>query len=458
MSHPLLVIEADATPSDASVHALLASDPTFECRRLSWDAMRHADWTRQARGVVAVAVPHTPTVAEALQRLHDQPISVPTFAVLPANVEESALRLVSEAIDDFMLAPVRATELRHRLQRLLGPGGPERDVVRERLLEEMAMTQLVGRDPAFLKAVEHVPRFARSSLPVLITGETGTGKELCARAIHHLGPRRDFPFIAVDCGALPDHLIENELFGHARGAYTDAHRDQRGLIAMAEGGTLFLDEIDALSLSAQAKLLRFLQEHTYRPLGTDRFVQADVNVLVATNSDLEALVRDKQFRDDLSHRLNILRLHLPPLRERRDDIELLASHFLSEHRACSEEGPRSFSLGALRTFQLHDWPGNIRELHNAVQRAIVACDGAQILRCHLALPYAGGSPETSHAALRTARAEAVAAFERRYVAELLEKHRGNVTQAAREAQKDRRAFGRLIKKYGIPRQVVAGSR
>src|SRR5207247_1989977 len=165
--------------------------------------------------------------------------------------------------------------------------------------------------------------------------ETGTGKELCARAIHHLSSRRSFPFIPVDCAALPDHLFENEFFGHARGAFTDAHAEQKGLVAMAEGGTLFLDEIDALALTAQAKLLRFLEERAFKPLGADRFVKADVHVLAATNRSLEALIRNGQFRSDLYFRLNVLSLHLTPLRDRRGDIALLARHFVD---ACCVEG------------------------------------------------------------------------------------------------------------------------
>ena len=174
---------------------------------------------------------------------------------------------------------------------------------------------------------------------MLVTGETGTGKELFARAIHHLSARRHAPFVAVDCGAIPDQLFENELFGHVRGAFTDAHRDQRGQAPLADGGTLFLDEIDALSLPAQSKLLRFLQDHTFRPLGGDRNERANVRVIAASNRDLERLVEQKEFRADLFFRLNILRLHLPPLRERRDDIPLLAQRLLEDSRADAAAPP-----------------------------------------------------------------------------------------------------------------------
>ena len=316
----------------------------------------------------------------------------------------------------------------------------------------MTLRNLVGDDPAFLRVIAQLPRIALRDMPTLVVGETGTGKELCARAVHHLGKRRDRPFVAVDCGAVPDHLFENELFGHARGAFTDAHRDQRGLVAMAEGGTLFLDEVDALSMATQVKLLRFLQERVYRPLGADRLARADVNVIAATNGDLEACVREKRFRADLYFRLNVLRLHLPPLRQRQRDIPLLARMFLEDAQRPDLRGPRSFSAGALRALCRHAWPGNVRELQNVVRRAVVASGSPQILVGDLWPPSA---PEAASgpAGFREARRTALEGFERRYVEDLLRRHDGNVTRAAREAAKDRRAFGRLIKKYAIEKRA-----
>jgi DNA-binding NtrC family response regulator len=449
MAYPLLVIEADSTPADTCVERMLCADVGLQCRRLSWEALARGEGKAERRGgVLAVAVPFTAEVAAVFEGWRSVPIGGPTLAVLPNDAGESVVRLAANAADDFMLAPVRELELRERVKRLFGPAKSEVDAVRERLLEELGMAQLIGRDPVFLRAVEQIPKFARSGMPVLITGETGTGKELCARALHHLGPRRTYPFIAVDCGAIPDHLFENELFGHTRGAYTDAHRDQRGLVAMAEGGTLFLDEIDALSLQAQGKLLRLLQEHSYRPLGAERFEEARVNIVAATNRDLDACVVAKTFRSDLYFRLNVLRLDLPPLRRRVTDIELLAGHFLAEARVDGEIRPQTISAAALRALASHHWLGNVRELCNVVRRAAVACDGPRILPCHLAIPGLV-AVETETADFRPARAAAVAAFERRYVEEMLRKHGGNVTHAAREARKDRRVFGRLMKKYGI---------
>ena len=278
-----------------------------------------------------------------------------------------------------------------------------------RLTEEYGLRHLVGCDPAFVQVITQIPLIARSNCSVLLTGETGTGKELCARAIHHLGRRREFPFIPIDCGAFPDQLFENEMFGHARGAYTDAHREQRGLVAMAERGTLFLDEIDSLSPAAQAKLLRFLQERTYRPLGSDRFLQADVNVVAATNRSLEALVAEQKFRADLFFRVSVLRLHLIPLRERRDDIAPLAQHFLDD--ICRDQGvPRKTpTAAALAELSRQPWPGNVRELHNVVQRACVYADGVHLLASHIVSAQCGGPargavPDIAPGTFRMARA------------------------------------------------------
>ena len=212
----------------------------------------------------------------------------------------------------------------------------------------------------------------------------GLVKSYSPHAIHSLTNRRNGPFIPLDCGTLPEQLAENELFGHRRGAFTDAHADQKGLAGMADGGTLFLDEIDALSLVNQSKLLRFLQEGTYRSLGSDRFSSADVRVIAASNRSLEECIEQQQFRRDLYFRLNVLRLHLPPLRERHSDVSLLATRFLQEECAAGKSEQKFFSRLALRKLESHNWPGNVRELLNTVQRAFVSCPGAQIMPNHIA--------------------------------------------------------------------------
>ena len=459
MTSPVLLIET-ASHALSDEFDQLSSQLNVNWTRVEWQLM---DLERlsafEAPLICVVAVPLNPQAIEFFKWLTENSLRSAVLAILPRTIDDKTLTLVSESATDFLLWPFHNGELRHRLERILGECARKREIesAQRRLLEDLGMEQFVGEDPVFREAIGPIPMMARSDLPVLIAGPTGTGKELCARAIHHLSKRRGYPFIALDCGAIPDHLFENELFGHARGAFTDAYANQTGLIGMANGGTLFLDEVDSLSLSSQSKLLRFLQERTYRPLGSDRFLKADVNVIAATNRDIEQSVREREFRSDLFFRLNVLRLDLPPLSKRSSDIPLLARHFLRTH--CHHLGAKLFTHAALRKLEEHEWPGNVRELLNVVQRAAVLSEGAHILPSAISFSArssineqepTGPEPENSSSEdFRKGRNQAIEAFEKRYVEERLYKHRGNVTRAALEAGKDRRAFGRLKKKYSI---------
>jgi len=381
--------------------------------------------------------------------LREHSVPLPVFAILPEG-DVALHQAAMESVDDFLLWPFRPEELKRRIARLWGPNSQDPADVRATLTSECALKQMVGRDPAFLRVLERVSKFARTEAPVLVTGETGTGKELCARVLHQMSVRSRGPFMPLDCGALPDHLFENEVFGHARGAYTDARSEQKGLAALAHRGTLFIDEIDSLSMSAQGKVLRLLQEHTYRPLGSESYQPADVRVIVATNRKLERLVAEKCFRADLFFRINVLRIHMPALRQRQSDIALLSRQFIEDICRVSGLPRKVLSPGALRRLERHDWPGNLRELYNTIQRAAFCSPGAQIASSAIELEEAieeGDSGEHGLQEFRLAKREAIRSFESRYVRQMLEKHRGNVSSAAREAGKDRRAFGRLAKKY-----------
>jgi DNA-binding NtrC family response regulator len=451
----VLAVQAGVLSEAAAIRQSLTADQELSCCFVSWPDQAAVHVNPSNIELIIVAADTLETQGKILEWLASQKVDVPIVAALPSLASEEWLKMASLAADDFIVFPFTGPELRHRVGRLLRQPQHVLEEIRQRLLEEHGLTNLVGRDPVFMRAIGQLPRFGRSDAPVCITGETGTGKEVCARALHYLSRRQRFPFIGVDCGALPEQLFENELFGHVRGAFTDAHRDHRGLVAMAEGGTLFLDEIDSLSLSSQAKLLRFLQDHSFRALGSDRFDRADVRVVTATNRDLESAVRERHFRSDLFFRINVLRLHLPPLRERRDDLELLAYAALKECAVGAEATP-VFTPAALSALASHSWPGNVRELFNVVQRAVVAAQGRRILPVHLELATSEPSAcKESGGGFRAQRAEAVANFERRYVEDLLRKHNGNVTHAAREAHQDRRAFGRFIKKYNIDRRARA---
>jgi DNA-binding NtrC family response regulator len=313
---------------------------------------------------------------------------------------------------------------------------------------------LVGQAPAFLEVLDMVKQIAGYDVAVSIYGETGTGKELVARAIHYLGPRASGPLIPVNCGALPDALVENELFGHERGAFTDARNSQQGLIAQADGGMLFLDEIEELSPKAQVALLRFLDDKRYRPLGCETLKAANVRIITASNIAFKDLREAGTLRDDLFFRLNVLAVSLPPLRERSEDIPLLAEHFLSSFRIRYEKPSKFLHASTERSMMNYGWPGNIRELENGLHRAfLLARDDA--IFAHDVMPGmdAIDVPATTDMAadlpFNTAKAQAISTFERAYLENLLQRSEGSVTRAARYAHKERRALGKLLKKHGL---------
>ena len=282
-------------------------------------------------------------------------------------------RVLEMGASDFLLPPLRRSELLPRLMRQALVTCCS-DALVQKLKEDIGLKQIIGESPTFLDKVRCVPRFARCDATVLISGESGTGKELFARAIHYLSPRADRPFVPINCGALPENLVESEIFGHKRGAFTGAASDQAGLIREAEGGTLFLDEIDCLTPQAQVKLLRFLQDGEYRSVGSQQILHANIRVVAAANADFSQIVREGKFREDLFYRLNVLALTLPALRERRGDILLLTHDFLEKQAAIAETRPKNLSLAALNRLLSHSWPGNVRELQNVLMRAIVLSD------------------------------------------------------------------------------------
>ena len=329
----------------------------------------------------------------------------------------------------------------------------------ERLRRAQVLAKLVGEAPAFAQAIAHLPMVARASAPVLLTGETGTGKELVARAIHYLSDREAKPFVPVNCGSLPDTLLEAELFGHERGAYTDARDRRIGLIAQAGGGTLFLDEVDSLTSRAQVALLRIIQDNLVRPLGSSVEQRVDVRFVAATNLDLIGLVRGGTFREDLYYRLCVFVVGLPPLRERRTDILPLARHFLQKHALRDRVTPRLASETEALLLS-HGWPGNVRELENAVIRGINLAQGDRITPVDVGVSRpeetARNQESSPKRSFQEEKRDVVISFEREYLARLLADHRGNVSHAARSAGKERRELGRLLKKHRLdPRDFLS---
>ena len=359
-----------------------------------------------------------------------------------------------QGMDDFVFCPYREMDLLPRIRRLLSERGASEPSPRSRPGGQRGKGEvMVGHSDSFLRMTGKIPLLANSEATVLLTGETGTGKDLVARAIHYQGPRRGKPFVPVNCGALPDQLFENELFGHARGAFTHAVSPEQGLVSEAEGGTLFFDEVETVSLSAQVKLLRFLQSREYRPLGSSRSLVADVRIIAATNADLKQRVELRQFREDLYYRLNVLPLSLPPLRERVEDIPLLAAHFLSRYgRRPGREVP-GLSQEAIHKLCAYPWPGNVRELEGVMQRAAVLTSSSALQSGDIELMMAIGPDRGERGSMREAKSSAVRDFERAYLTRILIAAQGNITRAAKSAGKERRAFQRLLRKYGLERQA-----
>jgi len=307
------------------------------------------------------------------------------------------------------------------------------------------VADIVSRSRAIHEIFEILPNIAASRSSVLIEGDSGTGKELFARAIHGLAGDDSRPFVAINCGALPDTLLESELFGYRKGAFTDAHRDKPGRFALAEGGTLFLDEIGDISPAMQVRLLRVLQEQRYEPLGATESVAADVRVIAATNKNLAELVSQGKFREDLYYRIHVIRISLPPLRERREDIPLLIDHLISRFNRLQGRDIAGVSGDALAILMAHDFPGNVRELANAIEHAFVLCRGRMIQLEHLPPEYRAASAEAAGATTGMT----ISAMERLLICDALRSHHGNRSAAARQLGIDASTLFRKVKALGI---------
>ncbi len=396
-----------------------------------------------------------PWACSSIRELRNRHPAVPVLIVSPAPTEP-----LPDDIDDFVISPCQPGELRLRLFRLSGAANENtRAALDDESIRQIRsmyhLDVLIGESAPLRDAICKVPRLGASEATVLITGDTGTGKELFARAVHYASARAARPFVPVNCGALPDTLFENELFGHEKGAYTDASTSNAGLMSLAEGGSLFLDEVDSLSLHSQAKLLRAIQDREYRPLGAQRSIKANVRIIAAANSPLADRVRAREFRADLYYRLHVLVLRLATLAERREDIPILSRHFLARFAKENRRPAPKLSAEATRRLLEYAWPGNVRELESTIQRALVLSDGPILDASSIDLPDSWQpsplsqslSPSAPDSPLRIA--DAVYQFERQYLTDLLSIADGNVTRAARVAGKDRRTFQRLLRRHAI---------
>ena len=355
---------------------------------------------------------------------------------------------------DFLIWPCSASEISTRIkfhqvtQRKRDLPSVDRD-----LMEKFAALNLVGQSPAFLKVIRLTYKVAACLVPVLIQGETGTGKENIARSIHYLGKRREKAFIPVNCGAIPDELFDSELFGHEKGAFTDAKTSQDGLVEIADGGTIFLDEIDSLSAKAQTSLLRFLQTQEYRRIGGKNIRYANVRIIAATNTDLRQKIKENLFREDLFFRINVLNIPLPPLRQHPEDIPIIAAQLLQKFSLQYNTLPKKLTHNTLCWLCQQPWPGNVRELENSLLRELLLTDSpvidTQSTQNNDSRETQTSSSNDTPLSFQHAKAMAIEHFERNYLQEVLTIADGNVSEAARISGKERRALGKLLKKYDI---------
>ena len=437
-----------SSPTEAG--ALLASDSTIDV------------------AVLDVMLPHT----SGLAILKTAKIKRPDLAIVMMTASSSVEMAVAavragafdylskpfDSLDNIVLTVKRAWEHHRLIDR-------NRDL--QRMLDSKeGFEELIGQSPKMKAVYEYLGAVAPTPATVLVRGESGTGKELVARAIHRRSDRKDKPFIAVNCSALQESVLESELFGHIKGAFTGAFSNRKGIFEAAHGGTVFLDEIGDISPATQVRLLRVLQEGEVKPLGANTVVHVDVRIVAATHVDLEAAIKKRLFREDLFYRLNVVSIVLPSLRERPDDIMLLAHHFLQKHGTRMKKAVRGFSEATERALLTHDWPGNVRELENAMARGVVLApmqaNGAVIEPVHLPAGLGGTVPmadveaaAVSHLPYALAKKAALAAFERAYLGAKLKAAAGNISQAARASAMDRSNFKRLLREYGVGGSLVS---
>jgi len=365
--------------------------------------------------------------------------SLPVIMLTAFGTVPDAVEAVGRGVFGYLVKPFEARELLAKIeQALVASGGQHNEVPTEDWQRD-----LITRSPAMAELLAQTRMVAATDASVLIRGESGSGKEVLARALHRCSPRCDAPFVAVNCGAIPDNLLESELFGHEKGAFTGAATRHQGLIVEADGGTLFLDEIGDMPLALQVKLLRLLQEREVRPVGAAKSRPVDIRVVSATHRDLEVLMHEGQFREDLFYRLNVVTLQLPSLSERREDIPLLAQHFLAQVAQRYGRAQPSFAPDALEFLASSRWPGNIRQLANVVEQCCVLCAGQLVT-----LTQVQKSVSDESVAIPTL-AEARRQFEREYLERLLRLTGGNVADSARLADRNRTEFYRLLQRHEL---------
>ena len=380
---------------------------------------------------------------EALKRLKEVNPEAEILMMTAYATVDTAVQAMKEGAFDYLVKPFDPDEVEMQIKKIV----QHKDLVLENLLlrktleEKFQYDEIIGKSDAMQEIFGMISRVAPTDSTVLITGESGTGKELIAQAIHANSERSYMPFIAVSCGALPDALLESELFGYEKGAFTGATHAKRGRFEMADGGTLFLDEIGDISLKTQVGLLRVLQQKEITRLGSEQTTKVDVRILAATNRDLKQAIQEKRFREDLYYRLNVISIHIPPLRERTEDIPLLVETFIRKFCAEMNKEEKKVGLSALKLLMDYDWPGNVRELENVIERALVIGQGREILPDDL--PF-------SRSVLRpTELPKSLKLMEKIHIERILKENDWNISKAARELEIDRQTLYNKMQKYEI---------
>ncbi len=363
------------------------------------------------------------------------------------SISSAVTAMKSDAFD-YLLKPFDPDELGVLIQKAVDHQARRREnqFLRQVVAERSRFESMIGQSVAMQAVFELIEDIKDTETTVLITGETGTGKGLAAKAIHSHSPRKERPFVSVNCGAIPGHLMESELFGYQKGAFTDAKETKKGRLEMAEGGTLFLDEIGEISMRMQIDLLQVLEDHIFYKVGGTQPISTDFRVIAATNANLEDAIKDRTFREDLYYRLNILTIRMPPLRERKEDIPLLAKHFLAKFSQEVNRGVERISRDAMDELMLHEWPGNVRELSNAIERAVVVCRTSTITPEDL--------PIVSHLEDELKkRYFSLNEVEKKHIEEILEQTGWNITQSANILGIDRSTLYNKIKRYALKKQT-----
>jgi DNA-binding NtrC family response regulator len=399
---------------------------------------------------------------EVLVKIREDWPDVETIIMTGYGTVKTAVKAMKLGVFDYIEKPFSPADLVALIakafeRKRLPSGEPVR---REAVASRYELSNIIGVSQEMQKVFQLIAKVAATGSTVLITGESGTGKELVARAIHFNSPRKDQSFVIVDCTAIPETLIESELFGHAKGAFTGASEKKKGLLDAANGGTIFFDEIGNLNLAVQAKLLRVLQEREFRPLGEKKTVHVDVRFISATNKDLRTMTREGTFREDFFYRLNIFPIHIEPLRSRREDIPPLAQHFLEKYCRELDRQVTHISAEAMRLLLFHDWPGNARQLENAIHRAVIMCQGRTIKPEHLSSLEISTREEVPRTVAelkerkKDLRLKSVEDIEKNFLIEALRRNNMNISRAASDVGMQRTNFHALMKKYHITLKTV----